>query len=215
MPKESMKAKQSRTLEIIERLKQRYPDALCSLDYGSPLELLVSVRLAAQCTDARVNLVTPALFKRFPTMAALAEAEVTELEGLIHSCGFYHSKAKDIIAACRRVIDVYHGVIPDTMEDLLTLPGVGRKSANLILGDVYGKPAIVVDTHCIRITNRLGLVDVDDPYKIELALAKILPPAESNYFCHRLVLFGREICAARSPKCAECPLTDICPKIMK
>ncbi len=215
MPKESLKAKKKRVLKLIDILKARYPDAICSLDYASPLELLVSVRLAAQCTDARVNLVTPALFQRYPTLESLANAEITELEELIRPCGFYHSKARDIIGACRRILEVYNGVVPDTMEELLTLPGVGRKSANLILGDVYGKPAIVVDTHCIRITNRLGLVSEQDPTKIEFALAKILPPEESNNFCHRLVLFGREICTARNPKCGECPLAELCPKIIK
>lgn len=203
--------KKQRALQAIDLLKLRYPDAVCSLEYIDPFELLVSVRLAAQCTDARVNMVTPALFERFPTMNEFADADVTEVEGYIRSCGLYKTKARDLVAMAQMLRDEYKGVIPDTVEELIKLPGVGRKSANLICGDVFGKPAVVTDTHCIRIAGRLGLTDSKDPYKVEMQLRKILPPEESNDFCHRLVLFGRDICMARSPKCGECPLREICP----
>lgn len=203
--------KKQRALQAIDLLKLRYPDAVCSLEYIDPFELLVSVRLAAQCTDARVNMVTPALFERFPTMNEFADADVTEVEGYIRSCGLYKTKARDLVAMAQMLRDEYKGVIPDTVEELIKLPGVGRKSANLICGDVFGKPAVVTDTHCIRIAGRLGLTDSKDPYKVEMQLRKILPPEESNDFCHRLVLFGRDVCMARSPKCGECPLREICP----
>lgn len=203
--------KKQRALQAIEILTDRYPDAVCSLEYIDPFELLVSVRLAAQCTDARVNMVTPALFERFPTMDAFAEAAPEEVEEYIRSCGLYKTKARDLVAMARMLRDEYAGVIPDTVEELIKLPGVGRKSANLICGDVYGKPAVVTDTHCIRIAGRLGLVDSKDPYKVEMQLRKLLPPEESNDFCHRLVLFGRDVCTARSPRCGECPLRKHCP----
>ena len=203
--------KKQRALAAVEGLKALYPDAICSLTSDNPLQLLIAVRLSAQCTDARVNLVTPALFARFPTLDSLADADPEEVGEYIRSCGLYKTKAKDIVAMCRMLRDVYGGEIPDTVEELTKLPGVGRKTANLMCGDVYGKPAVVADTHCIRITGRLGLTDGSkDPYKVELQLKKILPPEESNNFCHRLVLFGRDICSARSPKCAECPLSEVC-----
>ena len=195
---------------IIAILKERYPDALCSLEYDKPHELMISVRLAAQCTDARVNQIAPALFARFPTLEAFAAAEPADVEPYVHACGFYRQKAKDIVLACRRLLEVYGGRVPDRMEELLTLPGVGRKTANLLLGDVYGQPAVVCDTHCIRITNRLGLASGKEPEKVERQLRAILPPAESNDFCHRMVLFGREICTAQRPKCAQCPLRAHC-----
>lgn len=197
-------------LTAIERLKERYPDAVCSLTYRDPLQLLIATRLSAQCTDARVNLVTPALFKRYPTLDAFAEADPEEVGECIRSCGLYKTKARDIVAMARMLRSNFGGQVPDTVEELTKLPGVGRKTANLVCGDIYGKPAVVTDTHCIRIANRLGLVDTKDPYKVEVALRKLLPPEESNDFCHRLVLFGREICSARSPVCGRCPLQDCC-----
>jgi len=204
--------KQQRALYVVERLKERYPDALCSLEYTDPFHLLVSVRLAAQCTDARVNMVTPALFERFPDMEAFAAATPEEVEPYIHSCGFFRAKARDIVGAAKMLLEVYDGRIPDTVEEMCKLPGVGRKTANLVCGDIYGVPGVVVaDTHCIRISGRLGLTDSKDPYKVEMQLRPLLPPEESNDFCHRLVLFGRDVCDARSPRCGECPLADICP----
>ena len=199
-------------LAIVEELKKLYPEGLCSLQYPKPYELLFSVRLAAQCTDERVNMVTPALFARFPTLESLAQADPAEVETYIHSTGFFRAKARDIVAASRMLVEQYGGRVPDTMEELLKLPGVGRKTANLILGDIFGKPAIVCDTHCIRLSNRLGFVKNEkDPVKVENALRKLLDPAESSDFCHRLVLFGREHCTARSPKCEGCPLGAVCP----
>lgn len=197
--------------EIIAALKERYPDALCALRYDKDYELMIAVRLSAQCTDARVNLITPALFARFPTLDAFAEADVAEVETYVHSCGFYRQKAKDIVQACRMLRDEHGGKVPDTMEALLRLPGVGRKTANLLLGDIYRRPgSVVCDTHCIRIANRLGLASGKEPEKVETQLRAILPPEESSDFCHRIVLFGREICTARSPKCGECPLRPFC-----
>lgn len=204
--------KKADVLHIIEELKIRYPDGICSLDYPKDYELLFSVRLAAQCTDERVNLVTPALFARFPTLESLASADVTEVEEYIHSTGFFRAKARDIVAASRMLLEEYGGRVPDTMEDLLRLPGVGRKTANLILGDIYHKPGVVVaDTHCIRISGKLGLTDgTKDPGKVERQLRAILPPEESNDFCHRLVLHGRAVCMARKPDCPNCPLRPWC-----
>ena len=197
---------------IIEELKRLYPDALCSLPYPKPYELLFAVRLAAQCTDERVNMVTPALYARYPTLEALAEADVSEVETYIHSTGFFRAKAKDIVAAAKMMVEQYDGKVPDTMEELLKLPGVGRKTANLILGDVYHKPGVVVaDTHCIRITGRLGLTDgTKDPVKVEQQLRQGLPPEESNDFCHRMVLHGRAVCMARKPDCPNCTLRPWC-----
>ena len=199
---------------IIEKLKETYPDALCSLDYEKDYELLFSVRLAAQCTDARVNMVTPALFARFPTLQSIAEASVDEVGEYVHSCGFWRAKARDIVAAAQQLLERFNGKVPDNMDDLLTLPGVGRKTANLILGDIYGQEGYVCDTHCIRITGKLGITDGSkDPLKVEQQLRKVIPPEESNNFCHRMVLFGREWCTARSPRCEECPLKHLCDTV--
>ena len=196
---------------IIAALKTLYPDALCSLDYEKDYELLFSVRLAAQCTDARVNLVTPALFARYPTLEAFAAADADEVGTYIQSCGFWRAKARDIVGSAKMLVERFGGKVPDNMEDLLSLPGVGRKTANLILGDIYGKDGYVCDTHCIRITGRLGITDGSkDPVKVEQQLRKAIPPAESGPFCHRMVLFGRDVCTARSPKCEDCPLKADC-----
>lgn len=191
-------------------MERDYPGAVCSLDYGKDYELLFSVRLAAQCTDERVNKITPELFRVFPTLEAFARAEPAEVERLIHSCGFFRGKARDIVAAANMLIHDFDGRVPDNMEDLLKLPGVGRKTANLILGDIYGKPAVVVDTHCIRLSGRIGLVDTKDPVKIEAALRELLPPEKSNDFCHRLVLHGRAVCTARRPECRLCGIAGFC-----
>ncbi|MGM9521369.1 MAG: endonuclease III [Oscillospiraceae bacterium] len=197
--------------EIVARLEKEYPFAECTLDFEDAYHLVVSVRLAAQCTDARVNQVTPALFEKYPTAAAMAEAPIEDVEGYIRSCGFYHGKARDIVGAAKMITEEFGGRVPDNMEDLLRLPGVGRKSANLILGDVYNKPgAVVVDTHCIRITNLLGYVNTKDPVKIEPILREILPPEKSNDFCHRMVIHGRAVCIARRPQCESCCLKDLC-----
>lgn len=204
--------KKERAGAVVEALKALYPEGICSLNYPKPYELLFSVRLAAQCTDERVNLVTPALFARYPTLEALAEADVSEVEGYIHSTGFFRAKARDIVAASRMLLERFGGRVPDNMEDLLELPGVGRKTANLILGDVYHVPGVVVaDTHCIRISGKLGLTDgTKDPAKVEAQLRKVLPPEESNDFCHRLVLHGRAVCRARKPDCPSCALRPWC-----
>ena len=200
---------------IIQRLKEAYPDTGCSLEYDDAWKLLVSVRLAAQCTDARVNVVVQDLYAKFPDVNALAEAEVEEIEAIVKPCGLGRSKARDISACMKILRDKYQGKVPEDFEALLELPGVGRKSANLVMGDVYGKPAIVTDTHCIRLVNRMGLVDgIKDPKKVEMALWKIIPPEEGNDFCHRLVDHGREICTARTkPYCDRCSLADICKKV--
>lgn len=206
--------KKQRTLAVIERLAKEYPDADCTLDYDQAWKLLVSVRLAAQCTDARVNIVVEKLYEKFPDMQALAEADVEKIEEIVRPCGLGKSKARDISACMKMLCSEYGGKVPDTMEELLKLPGVGRKSANLIMGDVFGKPAIVTDTHCIRLTNRIGLVDnLKDPKQVEMALWKLVPPEEGNHFCHRLVYHGREVCTARTnPYCDRCCLEDICKK---
>ena len=197
---------------ILEALEKEYPLAECTLEETDPWKLLVQVRLAAQCTDARVNMVTPALFQKYPDVFAMAEAPVEDVERYIHSCGFYRGKARDIVTQAQRLVNVYGGRVPDTMEDLLTLPGVGRKSANLILGDVYNVPgSTVVDTHCIRLSNRMGLVDnMKDPVRIEMALRKIIPPEKSSDFCHRMVLHGRAVCPARTPVCEKCCCAPWC-----
>ena len=206
--------KQELALEIIDRLKKEYPDADCTLDYDEAWKLLVSVRLAAQCTDARVNVVVQDLYAKFPTMEALAAAEVSEIEELVRPCGLGRSKAKDISGCMKMLMEEFGGRVPDDFDALMKLPGVGRKSANLIMGDVFGKPAIVTDTHCIRLTNRMGLVDgIKEPKKVEMALWKIIPPEEGSDFCHRLVYHGRDVCTARTkPYCDKCCLSDICPK---
>ncbi len=196
---------------IIEILKARYHEAPCALQYEKDYELMIAVRLSAQCTDARVNLVTPALFAAYPTLESLAEADVADIENHVHSCGFYRHKARDIVQACQMLLSDYGGKVPGTMEQLLRLPGVGRKTANLLLGDIFKAPgSVVCDTHCIRICGRLGLSQGKDPEKVEQQLRAILPPEESSDFCHRIVLFGRDCCTARNPKCGECPLTMHC-----
>lgn len=205
--------KKQRALNAIEVLKKEYPEAICSLNASNPFELLVAVRLSAQCTDARVNLVTPALFEKYKTLDDYCNANVKDIEKIIHSCGFYKSKAESIIDMAKGVRDRFGGVVPDNIEDLITLNGVGRKTANLIVGDIYGKESIVVDTHMIRISNRIGLVTDKDPKKIEFALKKIIPADEGSDFCHRIVLFGRDICSARKPKCDECPMEFNCKKV--
>ena len=202
--------KKQKALAAVAALKALYPDALCSLDFESPFQLLVATRLSAQCTDARVNLVTPALFAKYPDAPAMAKAEVEDVENLIRSCGFYHHKARDLIGTAQKLMSDFGGEVPDTIEALTTLPGVGRKTANLIVGDVYNKPAVVADTHLIRISNRLGLVSTKDPHKVELALRELLPPDESNNFCHRCVLHGRAVCDARRPACEACAMNAFC-----
>lgn len=199
------------TAEIVARLEEAYPLADCTLDWGKDYELLFSVRLAAQCTDERVNMITPALFERYPTLKDFAEADVAEVEKYIRSCGFFHTKARDIVACAQVLLAKHGGKVPDNMDDLLALPGVGRKTANLILGDVFHAPgAVVVDTHCIRLTNRMGFVDTKDPPKSEAALRAVLPPEKSSDFCHRLVLHGRAVCTARAPKCEGCCVAHVC-----
>ena len=208
--------KQLRALKAVAVLKQLYPDAICSLTAETAFQLLVAVRLSAQCTDARVNLVTPALFSRFPDVVAMASADICEVEELIRSCGLYKTKAKDLVAMATMLIERYGGNIPSSVEELTKLPGVGRKTANLVCGDIFDIPGCVVaDTHCIRISNRLGLCDSNDPKKVEDQLRCLLPPEESNDFCHRIVLFGRDVCCARSPKCTDCPLQADCPSCRK
>lgn len=209
LPKALPKTRQ-KALKCVEALKKEYPDAVCSLDYSDPLQLLIATRLSAQCTDARVNMVTPALFEHFPTLEDFCEASQEEVAGLIHSCGFYKVKSHDIIAMSIMIRDKFGGKVPDNMDELLSLPGVGRKTANLILGDVYGKPAVVTDTHCIRIAGRLGLTKNKTPAKVEADLRAVLPPEESNDFCHRLVLHGRAVCTARKAICGICCMADFC-----
>ena len=199
---------------IIQILKNRYSEAPCALHYRKDYELMIAVRLSAQCTDARVNLVTPALFDAYPTLEAMANADISHVEELVHSCGFYKHKARDIVLGCQMLLNDYNGKVPSTMDELLRIPGVGRKTANLLLGDLYGVPgSIVCDTHCIRICGRLGLSSGKEPEKVEQQLRKILPPEESSDFCHRIVLFGRDCCTARKPDCANCPLSMFCKEI--
>ena len=205
---------EEKVLSIIEILKTKYPDPACALHYEKDYELMIAVRLSAQCTDARVNLITPALFAAYPTLEAMANAPIEHIEELVHSCGFYKHKARDIVLACQMLIAKYDSKVPGTMEDLLSLPGVGRKTANLLLGDLYKQPgSVVCDTHCIRICGRLGLSQGKEPEKVETQLRVILPPEESSDFCHRIVLFGREVCTARNPKCGECPLSMWCSAV--
>ena len=204
-----------RALKAIEALKKEYPDAICSLVYDDPLQLLIATRLAAQCTDARVNMVTPALFERFKTVDDFTSAEVSEVEEYIKSCGLYKTKARDIVAMAKALKENFGGVVPDTIEQLVTLPGIGRKTANLVVGDIFHKSAVVVDTHCIRLTSRLGFHSIKDPVRIEKVLREILPPEESNDFCHRLVLHGRAVCQARNPKCEICCMKDFCPTALE
>lgn len=199
-----------RALLAVESLKKEYPDAICSLTYTEPLHLLIATRLAAQCTDTRVNMVAPALFERFPTAESFAHADVLEVETLIKTCGLYKTKAKDLVGIGKTLVENFNGEVPSTMNELLTLPGIGRKTANLVLGDVFHQPAVVVDTHCIRITSRLGFHNIKDATKIESILREILPPGESNDFCHRIVLHGRAVCTARNPKCEKCCMNTFC-----
>lgn len=208
--------KKAKALAAVEALKKKYPDSFCSLEYKNPLQLLIATRLSAQCTDARVNLVTPELFAKYKTAEDFAGADVADIERIIHSCGFFRAKAKDIKGMCEIIYEKYDSRVPDTLEELTALPGVGRKTANLIMGDVYGMPgAVVADTHLIRITNLLGLVSTKDPKKVELELRKLLPPEESNNFCHRCVFFGREVCISGRPKCDICELKTICSHRVK
>ncbi len=202
-------------LSAVVALKKEYPDALCSLEATVPFQLLVATILSAQCTDARVNIVTPGLFAKYPSAGDFADADIEKVEELIHSCGFYHAKARHIIDMSQMLLTEFGGSVPDTIEELVKLPGVGRKTANLICGDIFGKPAVVVDTHLIRIANLLGLVDTKDPYKIEMQLKKLLPPEESSDFCHRIVLHGRAVCIARRPKCDVCCMKDFCQSAKK
>lgn len=202
--------KKQRAALAVQSLKKEYPGAVCSLTCRDPLQLLIATRLSAQCTDARVNMVTPALFERFPDLNAFCAGTQEEIESYIHSCGLYKTKARDILAMCRMLKADFGGVVPDTIETLTVLPGVGRKTANLVVGDIYGKPAVVTDTHCIRICGRLGLSEGKDPGKVEKQLRAVLPPEESNDFCHRLVLHGRAVCTARSPKCGACCMKEFC-----
>ncbi len=207
--------KKQQALAIIQRLKEVYPLAECTLDYTNAWQLLVGVRLAAQCTDARVNVVTEQLFAQYPSVAALAAASPEEIEQVVKPCGLGHSKARDISACMRILHEQYNDQVPNDFDQVLALPGVGRKSANLIMGDVFGKPAIVTDTHCIRLVNRMGLVDgIKDPRRVEMALWKIVPPEEGSDFCHRLVMHGRAVCDARRPQCETCPVADLCKKVL-
>lgn len=196
--------------EVISLLKQEYPQVKCALNYTKPHELLIATRLSAQCTDKRVNMVTPALFERFPTVEAFAQADIAEVEQLVRTCGLFKTKARDIVLMCRSLQDEYGGVVPDSIEELTKLAGVGRKTANLVVGDLYGKPAYVCDTHVIRLTNRIGLADGTDAVKVEKQLREIIPPEESLDFCHRLVWHGRGVCSARAPQCGDCTLKSVC-----
>ena len=204
-----------RAVLAVEALKKEYPDAICSLTYTEPLQLLIATRLSAQCTDARVNMVTPALFERFPTLNAFCDGPVEDIEEIIRSCGLYKTKARDIYAMCNKLRSDYNGVVPDTVEELTKLPGVGRKTANLVVGDIYHKPAVVTDTHCIRICGRLGLSEGKDPLKVEKQLRAVLPMDEANDFCHRLVLHGRAVCDARKPKCEICCMREFCKYVQE
>ena len=195
---------------ILSALKDAYPDALCALQYEKDYELMIAVRLSAQCTDARVNQITPELFSAYPTLEPFAEADIADVEKLVHSCGFYHHKARDIVLAAQMLLSDFSGKVPDNMDDLLKLPGVGRKTANLLLGDIYGQEGYVCDTHCIRICGKLGLSEGKDPLKVEMQLRKVIPPEESSNFCHRIVLHGRAVCTARNPKCENCTLAPFC-----
>lgn len=202
--------KKEKALLAVNALKEKYPDSICSLNADNPLQLIIATRLSAQCTDARVNLVTPALFEKYKTVEDFANAEISDVEELIHSCGFFRAKAKDIVEMCKKMIAEFGGEVPDTLEKLTSLPGVGRKTANLIMGDVYGQPAVVADTHLIRISNLLGLASSKDPLKVEMQLREILPPEESNDFCHRCVLHGRETCISGRPRCESCVMNGFC-----
>ena len=202
--------KKEKALLAVQALKEKYPESLCSLNAENPLQLIIATRLSAQCTDARVNLVTPELFAKYKTVEDFANADVADIEKIVHSCGFFRAKAKDIVGMCQKMISDFGGEVPSTIEELTSLPGIGRKTANLIMGDVYGKPAVVADTHLIRISNLLGLVATKDPLKVEMQLRELLPPEESNDFCHRCVLHGRDTCISGRPKCGECEMNGFC-----
>ncbi len=204
--------KRERAVIAVERLERLYPEAICSLVYTDAFQLLIATRLSAQCTDKRVNMVTPALFAEFPDAKSMGEAKLSRVEELIKTCGLYKTKAKDLIAIGKEITERFGGKVPDNIEELVSLPGVGRKTANLVCGDIYGKPAVVTDTHFIRLCNRLSLVETTNPLSVETQMRKLLPPEKSNDFCHRTVLFGRDICTARKAHCENCVLADICPK---
>lgn len=204
--------KKERAAAAVKLLSELYPNAVCSLEYRDAFQLLIATRLSAQCTDKRVNMVTPALFKEFPTAQSMANADIARVEELIKTCGLYKTKAKDLVGIAKQITERFGGRVPDTIEELTALPGVGRKTANLVCGDIYGKPAVVTDTHFIRICGRLGLTDTTNPLKVENEMRKLLKPEDSNAFCHRTVLFGRDVCTARNPKCGACILNGICPK---
>ncbi len=203
--------KKERVIKAVEALEALYPDAICSLDYSDAFQLLIATRLSAQCTDARVNMVTPALFSKYPDAAVMSKAPIEDIEELIKTCGLYKTKARDLVGIAQMIMSDFGGKVPDTIEQLTKLPGVGRKTANLVCGDVYGKPAVVTDTHFIRLCNRLGFVSTTNPLQVENAMRKLLPPDKSNDFCHRSVLFGRDICTARKTHCERCPMNSICP----
>lgn len=203
--------KKTKILNAVEALEKLYPDAICSLVYTDAFQLLIATRLSAQCTDARVNMVTPALFEKYPDALSMSKAPVEDVERLIKTCGLYKTKAKDLVGIAKMIMSDFGGTVPDTIEQLTRLPGVGRKTANLVCGDIYGKPAVVTDTHFIRLCNRLRLVKTTDPLKVENAMRKLLPPEKSNDFCHRTVLFGRDICTARKTYCERCPMSEFCP----
>lgn len=210
---EIVMTKKERVTLLLQLMDEAYPEVKCSLDYSTPLEMLIATQLSAQCTDARVNIVTKELFKRYRSAQDFANADLLELQEYIRSAGFYKNKSKNIIACCKRLVEVYGGEVPDTMEDLLTLAGTGRKTANLVLGDIFGKPAVVVDTHCIRLTNRIGLTTHKEPEKIEMELKKLIPPERQLKLCHQFVYHGRAVCTARSPKCDACPIRPACKRV--
>ena len=203
--------KKERVIKAVEALEVLYPDAICSLQYSDAFQLLIATRLSAQCTDARVNMVTPALFAKYPNAQSMADATIESVEELIKTCGLYKTKARDLVGIGKMIVSDFGGVVPDTIEQLIKLPGVGRKTANLVCGDIYGKPAVVTDTHFIRLCNRLGFVKTTNPLQVENAMRKLLPPDKSNDFCHRSVLFGRDICTARKTYCERCPMAEFCP----
>ncbi len=207
--------KKQRVLEAVKVLELLYPDAICSLEYNDAFQLLIATRLSAQCTDKRVNMVTPDLFAEFPDSKSMAQADLSRVEELIKTCGLYKTKARDLVLIAQKIETDFGGIVPDNIEELTTLSGVGRKTANLVCGDIYGKPAVVTDTHFIRICNRLGFVSTDNPLKVETEMRGLLPPEKSNDFCHRTVLFGRDVCTARNPKCDSCALNSFCPKNIK
>lgn len=207
--------KKEKVIKAVESLERLYPDAICSLNYSDAFQLLIATRLSAQCTDARVNMVTPALFKKYPDANSMAKAPIEDVEELIKTCGLYKTKARDLVGIGKMIVSDFGGVVPDTIEQLIRLPGVGRKTANLVCGDVYGKPAVVTDTHFIRLCNRLGFVKTTNPLQVENAMRKLLPPDKSNDFCHRSVLFGRDICTARKTYCQRCPMAGFCPSSTK